>query len=1363
MKRLIAASFTCALTFAACTACAKPSADIPLPMMAVPKTVEPPTIDGRLSPGEWDHAAAATAFVTAFKNELSKAQTVAWITWDDKYLYVALKNYRGPENKYKLLSIRGRKPDDGSIVFDTSNEIWFTPPSLPQETYQTMFNAYPGFFDVKMIPSLGNQSKSWSAGWSVASSETEDYWIIEARARIDAYTDQKIEDETTWRGLFTTDVIGGAGFTAWAPGGAFADIPRHGKLVFRTDAPAVQLLDVATVRTGNFEIPVAVTGTAEGKSTVTVQLRFSAGLKEQESDKVLEQTFEVAAGERREHTFEGTLDDLDLPIDERTKHPTGFCAVTAETEDGKPLYSQTFAFDVDGYIRKAPAEILRTPYGDDPFGMQLNFAPLSRVLICKIDRYYTENAESVQGGTLTVTDPDTGEIVAQREIAPFYYDYSEFPVDLQHLDIPVMTDADWKAQEEVRKKNQPLPEEERQPLPFQPSVYDVTVALHDNSGSTVAERSTDVKLSGFESEWLGTSIGMGEEAIPPWTPIEADTGLVTSRVKGPLRMWNKEYTLNALGLPEKIINDGAPQLSGPIRLEAVVSGSTQTVEAGAPKLDEKLSDNAGVARLEGAADLGDLEFFTETRVEMDGFVYNKMTITPDQPVQLDRLSVVVRMPKSEGQLFVTTAGGWTSTYGWTPERWTSKETSSGGRTVNFVPYTFLTDSDRGFCMFADNEKGWILDPDAATQEIMHDGDEVVLRWNLATRSGTVSEPFTVEYGWMCTPQKPQPEQWRRWSIGDSKPHHKLGTFSFLAPHNSNWYFVFPYYASPFPKGGDYETLKGRLAPRSGAESAPFWRPSPGNIMHSIGRYVDAKGRWFGSLRTEWDETPSGSGLNQIRTRGTNDFQVWHYDQAVKRAGMKGLYFDEPYLSEDYNYLNGGAYLLPDERIQPGYNFLGMREFSMRKRRMFHANGVKQPNLWYHATAQHPVYAWLCDVNWEGENVMPGGYEKDYMVAHSAARMRSIGMGRNLGSIPVVFCQAWKEFDEDSPVLHFLVQQLIGWAMAHDCMPSHTTVFWNVLAPELELWREGTTFNPYWKSNHAVNTSSDDIIVSAHARKDDVVLWIVNKAREDRQATVNLNYAALDVNPERLVAMDIETGQIYPVSSDEDGVGVLTVQVPKRLWRAVRLISTPALKGDVSFIATFDDGTADADAAYGCRFAEPTKRWRENDRWHTEVPDPEAVGKTGKGMTLEYPLSYFARLNTMPDSSTVTFNLNVDLSTQGQRMSLFGVGALQIYVQDGKIMVHEKVNKRWQTLDEADLPEAVLHDGWHAVTVAWSGGKVSLRIDDHDIPLENVDVTIGPWGRGLFLEPSRRRWGPAKTLMTFGPMKEAIIDDIVMTR
>lgn len=133
----------------------------PLPEMVVAKTSRPPVIDGTISPGEWDQASACTGFVTAFSNNLARCQSTAWITYDDKFIYVCIRNLRG--EWHSLLHKSTRKPDDEHIVNDDANEIWFSPPGAPPTTYQTILNSYPAIYDCLKIPSLGSTQMSCRA------------------------------------------------------------------------------------------------------------------------------------------------------------------------------------------------------------------------------------------------------------------------------------------------------------------------------------------------------------------------------------------------------------------------------------------------------------------------------------------------------------------------------------------------------------------------------------------------------------------------------------------------------------------------------------------------------------------------------------------------------------------------------------------------------------------------------------------------------------------------------------------------------------------------------------------------------------------------------------------------------------------------------------------------------------------------------------------------------------------------------------------------------------------------------------------------------------------------------------------------
>lgn len=833
-----------------------------------------------------------------------------------------------------------------------------------------------------------------------------------------------------------------------------------------------------------------------------MELRFGAGIKPTEGGLVLSRGFELPRGERKEFVFDADLTKLSLPIkrvlikghprkEKECEH--GFAELTAKADDGTILYHQVFPFVIDGIIRKPPKELKESPY-ETAFGLQTTYAPLSRKLLVKIDRPYLKRRAEGISGSVKLIEPGSGKVVVSAPIPPFRNDYSEFTLDLKKLKIPVETEQDWKKLQEVRKLNRVIMEKNRGlksagkpviPLvevpPERTVEYTVEATLTTERGEALASVSKSIRLKGYQFEWLGNNIGISDEVIPPWTPIKWRNGR--------LYLWNKIYKLDGLGLAEEIINGGRKQLSSAMKLLAMVDGQESELPHPLPTLKELM--DAG-AELAGQARVSKLRIKVLTRVELDGFVLNRMRLVPESEVKVEGLSLSIEFPKDEVPCSVTTSGGWSASYGWRPEKWDSRETASGSRYGSFVPYVFLTDSERGFCWFADNDMGWVIDPSRPALELFGQGEKVVLRVNFVGRASVLREPRTIEYGWMVTPQKPQPPQWRAYHISYYKPYPEARCVFW---NDADWAVLWPYYSSPYP--WDYEKSRKTLQ-RSIRKGV---RPCVGNIAHSIARYRDYKGRWFNGLCTDIGRIPgSTANGNVTRDKISNDFQLWHFERWVKLSGLSGIYFDENYLGEEWNYLTGTAYFLPDARIQPGYSYLGLREYNKRLRYMFESNGKKPPYLWLHTTSGQPVDAWMPDVGMEAENVEPTGVDNDYLEALPASRLRSIGMGRNLGCAPLIMCQSQRHWRDD--ISPFMVHQFLGWGLAHDCLPEGVG-FWGVLASELEIWHDDINFLPYWKPGTAVEATVEGVLVSAHSRPRHIVLWVVNTTMESRRVRIQL--------------------------------------------------------------------------------------------------------------------------------------------------------------------------------------------------------------------------------------------------------------------
>jgi Family of unknown function (DUF6067) len=1276
-----------------------PAPPLPLPQMVIPSAIHPPSIDGVMEPGEWDRAAACTGFVTAFEGKLAKIQSAAWLTYDSRYIYVAFRNFRGPQMAF--ISARARRTDDDAIVEDPANEIWLSPPGSPATTYQTMFNVYPAVFDAKMIPSVGYTSKSWSGKWEAASRQTADSWTIEARAPISSFGVEHLADGSIWRALFTTDVLGEPDkFRAWAPGGAFADIPRHGQIEFSNDGPAFQLLNVDSIFGGRPVIDAAVAGPLHAQAEVRISARFGRGVTAGSGDLVVSRNVVATPGSRQSLQMTADLRQAGLG--------SGFCEITAKAGD-KVLYHQTLPFVVDGSVRTPPAKIATTPY-DQSFGLTASYAPLSKKLVIRVDRYYMQARASVAGGRVQLVDGKTGRIAAQSAIGAFDKDYSEFALDLHDVPVPVETERDWQALN--FRGAAPGSATASAASSTQSVDYQLKTVLTDKSGAQIAAAAVPVKLKGYQFSWLPNGVGFSDQTIAPWSPVSWRNGSVS--------LWNKTYTLNGAGIASRIVNSGLPQLSGPMMLEAVIDGRTTVLSSPAPA---PTYQSQAAIDLEGEATAPNLTVKTTTRVEFDGFVWNSMTVQPTK-ANVGRLSLVVTMPAVEGSFFVTTSGGWSSYFGDTPDKWDSRESSSPSMKGSFVPYVLLTDSERGFSVFADNDKGWRLDPALPAQELQRHDGLVTLRVHFINKPGPIEQPLTIHYGWMVSPQKPQPVAWRAYTIGFRK-YYPQATSVFW--NNADWDVLWPYFSSPFPRS--YEKSRTEL----NGSTAQGVVGCVGNIAHAIARYKDYTGRTFYELAADWGNPPGSTNNGTIaRGRGPNDFDLFHFDRWSKLSGLGCIYFDENYLSEDWNYLTGSAYLLPDGKVQPGYDYLGLREYNKRLRYMFHDNNKPAPNLWEHTTGGQPVYAWMPDVSMEGENVEPTDLQADYLEMLPSSRLRSIGMGRNLGSAPFIMCQADRHGKGD--VSKTLVHQFVGWVLAHDALPE-SVAFWPPLAAELELWRDDIRFLPWWVKGTGIESTVSGVIASAHVRPGNSVVWIVNTNREDKVASIRIDAQKIGLDPRTPIqAYDAEDGARYPIAN-----GVLTITVPKRMWRAVRLSQPRLLGQNLAFVADFEHEVA-ATEAWGGRYP-----------LGDSLPVPVDGGKSGKGAALEKGLSFATRHHISGDHGAISLDVRLKDASDGP---LVTVGGLELRVLKGALVLRGAVASK-------DLGEPRLADrAWHSVRLLWHGRDIWVYSDGAAALTGRLNAPMQLPGMGHGAEIRDERSGVEPAQVVFGPL-HAIIDNLTM--
>jgi hypothetical protein len=633
---------------------------------------------------------------------------------------------------------------------------------------------------------------------------------------------------------------------------------------------------------------------------------------------------------------------------------------------------------------------------------------------------------------------------------------------------------------------------------------------------------------------MNNSVGISDKVIPPWTPVE---------VKGKdVGVWNRTLSLDGLGTARRVVNGGVSQLAAPMRLVAVQEGKEIEVRAGDVQLGRRVEAEAD---FKGTAEAAGLRFAARTRVEFDGFVNVQLDVAPagKGPAKVDKLFLEIALPAEEATHYCTTSGGWSASHDVLPDHWSSQTTASGMLAGDFVPYIWLTNSDRAFLWFADHDKGWNHEPQKAlaTQEIVRKDGKVVLRVNFFEIPTEVEGPRTITWGWQTFPSRPLPPGWRATLCASRPPTPNTRNSYFWC--DADWAVLWPYYCSPFPWSMDKSKT---LLTQAGSD--PRHRPCPGSIAHSIGRYQDYERNWFPGLSVDWGATPGQIGNSDVTaSKGPNDFRLWHYQRWVREADFRGLYVDENYLSLEENFLTGNAYWRPDGSLQRAYNYVGLRDYFKRLKVMFHANGVKSPNLWQHISSGAAYHAWLGDIFFEGENVEPTDLNFDYIEVLPAGRMRAIGSSVCAGGVMTMMCQS----DRHRTQWHVKhSHQFLGWVMAHDILPEQLPLY-PKLVEAGHLWADNVRFLPYWKPG-PFTTKQADCLVSAHLADGRALIWVVNKSRRDADVAVAVDWKAIGMKPGQIEAGDPETGAAVTLT----GSG-FTLRVPQRDF--VPVLFAPAKK------------------------------------------------------------------------------------------------------------------------------------------------------------------------------------------------------------
>lgn len=1068
------------LALAASAAQAAWTAPVPpekLPMFCLPKMSTPPVIDGTIDPQEWREAAAVSGVGGCTSAELIARPTTYFLAWDEGHLYMAIRTWVRPGYKPRA---SGREPGSAS-VFEDGGEFHFQPmgknvaPGRTSSSYKFILNTLGFAGDLQRV-AVGQQFKNWMPEFKIRTRLTDPgsaplggrWWELEMSATTGDFEltgPNRAGDQ--WRFMLGFNHM----YHGWTQA-RIAAITSYfdpggypiGTLVENTPAVQMTMDDLPGPMDGVAAMRISVYNPANtpAKADVFVDFADSEGgemVKRQE-------TLSLAPGKGAEVRI-----DQKLPRELTGKPGTIFVRVM---QGQRELY-RYFTFFKTVYPKEALAPAAPPK---EAFPLNATFNPVRSTLMLVADAYYLDDPAAAQSVQWRVVRQDGSQTVATGTIDRAVTNYYRALIQLPPLD---------------------------------GGLYDVAAEMTLRDGKTLGP----VKI-GFKKldeakafpEWWETRLGNTERVIAPFTPVGREGDAVS--------VWGRTYRLDALGLPAGIVSGGGSVSAAPARLVAVIGGKEHAINlSGAPRFTDVTEWRASFT---GEAKGGGLKLSAQGWVEQDGMVFVQLTYGPDgAPVKLDALRIEYPLSPAEAQcLLCLGAGGnyaarTTRVIADAPEGriWDTLETgrNGSGMTVgSFYPCVWIGNERRGLLWYADSDQGWVPADAVPAHDALRTADAVVLRNHIVGAPTLLDTPRTLRLSYMASPFRPLVKGWR--AVSNSED----GTFS--GPHKKRmdpktgkevdgWNWINPPAADP----AEWSALWAEYKKQADARVHQLQPTDP--LAAHRWMYVHTSLPLMGYGWKTSDERVTSYFAPEWESDSWNkteqDYFLWLTDRAFREGGLRAIYWDIFFIMRFSSLQNGLAYLLPDGRVQPGFNGWNLRRLMMRMYELMDSRGLTPFCQMSHATNCYclPACGWM-DAILDGEYHSIGddsgmdwvdGYPIDRMRAMSCSDTWGVQISwMNLISIkdPVKKAHALRGF-ADWPRMFDTWTTWFGGRMPEACL-------------DFGLNDERVEFIPFWR-NPYVTSDDPDILVSMWRLPDRVILSVFNyngKARKDAVVKIDLD-------------------------------------------------------------------------------------------------------------------------------------------------------------------------------------------------------------------------------------------------------------------
>jgi hypothetical protein len=745
-------------------------------------------------------------------------------------------------------------------------------------------------------------------------------------------------------------------------------------------------------------------------------------------------------------------------------------AVQVLTEAGSLFtFSRGFAFN-----DPLNGEGLKVETRKEAFPLTCRDYPLTHQVVSTVDVFDLPARDRVKSARLTVRNA-AGTAVVSRTITDFSY-------GLGVVTLPT-------------------------PAALAPGEYTLRAEILD-AGSTVLATNSAAFVRKDHAKafpWLGNTVGMDDVVPRIFAPVGYKDGVITG--------YQKAITLNAAALPATVKAAAIDLLASPVRLCGTAQGQPFELAPVGKARPGTLAPTHVDFR--GQAAGGPVAATVQYRLDYDGTARVEVTLSPrakGQAASLDELRLVIPFRGDAATHYMAVGNSMRQSNragkipgaGKTGVVWKSTEIPFQNMTVgSFVPIIHVGNLSSGITWFADSDQGWWPTDAVPAQEIVRTPDGTVeLVCHLAGAPVTFNAPRTIVFG-LCT-----------------------------VPVRA----VTPYRTTAHTIGFGFTQESGRWDPKKtpGQVYARVYPDDPAKMrawvdaLHADGQlekcYVentsaDYWGDEYAYFASEWSSPFA---------RAAADNKLYWTEKFIRDCHIDGYYFDNIFPRQYGDPAVTSAYVLPDGRVQPGYDFWGMRDYLRRIRVTFEKYRNPTAIVIHNTDFQFAPVCAYADLVMGGENPtpMPGG--PDFMEMWPREWMDVMYNPYLWGyALSHLYHYNWSAFKDDLGQ-YDQPAALKGHRAAMATMLNHGVEFFQGIEyqsyamPAYKLFKAlpgMLEFLPSWRTKGLVKHDNPNLDVACFRKADALLILVTNYGKTDlRNQRIWFDFPAL-------LPVSAETGRV----------------------------------------------------------------------------------------------------------------------------------------------------------------------------------------------------------------------------------------------